>query len=110
MAAKKPNAPHLAVVASAGARRRYRARAGAVTAAANSGDQRAVLVAIRTRLAREVDSPHTAARDLAALTIRLLAVNAEIRELDAAAKAAGADSTSSGTGGTPDEAFGPSDL
>ena len=56
---------------------------GVVTAAA-SGDQRDLLVALRARIARDIDSDKTPARDLAALSRRLLEIAKEIRALDAA--------------------------
>ena len=57
--------------------------ANVVTAAA-SGDQRDLLVALRARIARDIDSDKTPARDLAALSRRLLEIAKEIRALDAA--------------------------
>lgn len=52
-------------------------------AAAEAGDYRALLVAMRTRIARDVDDPNTPARDLAALTRRLREIAKEIEAIDA---------------------------
>lgn len=49
--------------------------------ACDSGDRRAVLVALRTRLARTIDDPGTPARDLAALSRRLLEVTKDLDSL-----------------------------
>ena len=71
-----------------------------VVEAADRGDHRALLVALRSRLAKAVQSEDTSPRDLAALTRRLADVNAEIRALDLAAQQdAGAD------GAAPDADF-----
>lgn len=59
-----------------------------VVASAEAGDHRALLIAMRSRLARAVDDPKTAPRDLAALTRRLMEVAKEIAALDEAAAAA----------------------
>src|SRR4051812_24745386 len=61
-------------------------RAMSITEAAASGDQRALLVATRTRIARAVDNPECPPRDLAALTRRLTDINKEIEALDAKAR------------------------
>jgi len=52
--------------------------------AAESGDQRQLLIATRDRIATAVDSPATPPRDLAALTRRLLDIAKELAALDAA--------------------------
>lgn len=54
-----------------------------VTDAATSGDTKALLVATRERIARAVDDPGTPARDLAALTKRLVDVAREIESISA---------------------------
>ena len=57
-----------------------------VADAASSGDHRALLVAMRDRVARAVSDPECPPRDLAALTRRLADIAKEIKALDAAAK------------------------
>ncbi len=52
--------------------------------AAESGSQRSLLVALRARIAKDIDDPNTPSRDLAALSRRLLEIAKEIRALDAA--------------------------
>jgi hypothetical protein len=54
-----------------------------VTSAAESGSLRDLLVAMRDRVAKDVESPNTPARDLAALTRRLLEITKEIEAIDA---------------------------
>lgn len=71
-----------------------------VTQAADAGTMRDLLVAMRTRTAKAVEDPNTPARDLAALTRRLLEIAREIESIDAAAREEGDDS-----GTAPDEAF-----
>jgi hypothetical protein len=56
-----------------------------VTQAASSGTARELLVALRDRVARDVENPNTAARDLAALTRRLMEICRDIEALDARA-------------------------
>jgi hypothetical protein len=56
-----------------------------VSEAAESGDRRELLVAMRTRLAKAVQDVNTPARDLAALSRRLLEVANEIEAIDLAA-------------------------
>ena len=53
-----------------------------VLEAASRGDQRALLVATRTRIAKAMDSPGCPARDLAALTKRLTDIAKEIDAID----------------------------
>jgi hypothetical protein len=53
-----------------------------VSQAAESGTTRELLVAMRNRIARAVESDRTAARDLAALTKRLAEVVKEIEAID----------------------------
>lgn len=54
-----------------------------VTEAAKSGTRRELLVAMRDRVAKDVESPNTPARDLAALTRRLMEITKEIEAIDA---------------------------
>ena len=68
-----------------------------IAEAAASGDRRATLVTVRDRLARALDDPNIAARDLAATSRRFLEVCREIEAIDLAdgddeiGKAAAAD-------------------
>ncbi len=55
-----------------------------VTAAAETGDRRKLLVSMRTRVAKAVQDANTPARDLAALTKRLLEIANEIEAIDLA--------------------------
>lgn len=71
-----------------------------VTQAADTGTMRDLLVAMRTRTAKAVEDPNTPARDLAALTRRLLEIAREIESIDAAVRE---ESDENGT--APDEAF-----
>lgn len=57
---------------------------GSVLDATEHGDSRDVMVTLRRRLAASIDSPETPARDLAALSRRLLEVDRTIREIDLA--------------------------
>lgn len=59
-----------------------------VEEAAQSGDHRALLVAMRTRIATTVAHPDCPPRDLAALTRRLQDIAREIEALDARAEEA----------------------
>jgi len=54
-----------------------------VTQAASSGTTRELLVATRDRIAVSVEDPNTAARDLAALTKRLMETVRDIEAIDA---------------------------
>lgn len=62
-----------------------------VAQAAASGDHRALLVAMRERIARTVSDPDCPPRDLAALTRRLQDISKEIEALDLRAREEGAD-------------------
>lgn len=53
-----------------------------VKAAAESGQRRALLVALRSRIAKDIDSSRTPARDLAALSRRLLEIAKEIEAIE----------------------------
>lgn len=63
-----------------------KARPKTVTQAAQAGSARDLLVAMRDRTAVAVENPNTPARDLAALTKRLMEIVREIEALDARAK------------------------
>ena len=54
-----------------------------VSDAAENGTTRELLVAMRTRIAKAVEDPNTPARDLAALTKRLVEVVRDIEAIDA---------------------------
>jgi len=71
-----------------------------VTKAAANGNRRELLVAMRARVATAVEDPNTPARDLAALTRRLLEIAKEIEAIDTAAEQEDRDANPS-----PDEAF-----
>ena len=58
-------------------------RRQSVMDAADSGDRRALLVALRARISHDVDDSKTPARDLAALSRRLLEIAREIEAIDA---------------------------
>lgn len=59
-------------------------RSYTVTEAASQGTTRDLLVAMRARVAKAVEDPNTPARDLAALTKRLVEVVRDIEAIDAA--------------------------
>ena len=54
-----------------------------ITEAAEKGSTRELLVAMRARIAKAVEDPNTPARDLAALTKRLVEVVRDIEAIDA---------------------------
>ena len=54
-----------------------------ITEAASNGTTRELLVAMRQRIAKAVEDPNTPARDLAALTKRLVEVVRDIEAIDA---------------------------
>lgn len=66
-----------------GPSRRAKQSAKPVRAAADSGDRRALLAALRARIATDIDNPSTQSRDLAALSRRLLDIAKELEALDA---------------------------
>ena len=74
-----------------------------VAAAAMSGDRRALLVALRDNIAREIDGG-VAARDLASLSLRLMAITEELEGLGGPEE----EDDVADAAATPDEAFGPS--
>ena len=63
-------------------RKRRSKRKMTVTQAASEGSTRELLVAMRERVARAVENPDTPARDLAALTKRLMDIAREIKAID----------------------------
>lgn len=71
---------------------------GAVSAAAESGDRREELVAMRVRIAGAIDDEKTPARDLAALTRRQIDIAKEIEAIDKQAA-----EEVDGVASTPDE-------
>lgn len=64
-----------------------------VAQAAATGDHRALLVAMRERIAATVSDPDCPPRDLAALTRRLQDIAKEIEAIDLRAKEEGADAS-----------------
>lgn len=78
-----PQKASLSVVSDAGS---AFSTAQSVVSAASSGDHRALLVAMRDRIADTVDDSDCAARDLAALTKRLSDIARDIEAIDARAK------------------------
>ena len=60
-----------------------------VATAAESGDARELLVALRDRLARAIADPKCSARDLAPLTRRLQEVSKDLHTLDSRREAEG---------------------
>lgn len=62
---------------------RARAKPLSVKAAADSGVRRHLLVALRARIAADIDNRETPPRDLAALSRRLLEIAREIEAIDA---------------------------
>ncbi len=67
------------------------AKKQSVAQAAATGDHRALLVAMRERIARTVSDPDCPPRDLAALSRRLQDIAKEIEQYDLRAKEEGAD-------------------
>jgi hypothetical protein len=72
-----------------------------VKAAAESGSARDLLVALRTRIAADIDNQNTPPRDLAALSLRLMAIAREIEAIDAEARLDDIGEAAA----TPDEAW-----
>lgn len=66
---------------------RSAARSSRVRNAANSGDRRRLLVAMRNLIADKLDEGSISSRDLASLTKRLADMSAEIEAIDQARKA-----------------------
>lgn len=82
---------HLQAVTTPVPKTKPKARAQSVSQAAASGDHRALLIAIRERIAATVSSPDCPPRDLAALTKRLSDIAKEIESIDLRRKEEGAD-------------------
>ena len=81
--------PEPAPLRSVGGTRRPRKSAkssGAVKAAAEVGSQRELLVALRARIAGDIDDPATRPADIASLSRRLLEIARDIRAIDAEEK------------------------
>lgn len=57
-------------------------RSQTISNAAKSGDRRRLLVAMRNRIASDLDAGRIASRDLASLTKRLMDIAAEIERID----------------------------
>ena len=74
--------------------------------AAESGDVRAVLVALKMRIARTIQDTTTPPRDLAALSRRLMEISRDLQAIDAA----DAEDDLGRAHHTPDEAFDPATL
>ena len=72
-----------------------------ITKAADSGTPRELLVAMKARVADAVENPNTPARDLAALTKRLMEIVREIEAIDARAAEEARESGEA----TPDDAW-----
>lgn len=70
-----------------------------VTEAASKGTTRELLISMRDRVAKDVENPNTPARDLAALTKRLMEIVRDIEAIDAR------ESEEPKRGGVQDEAF-----
>lgn len=77
-----------------------------VSEAAASGDHRALLVAMRERIAQTVSNPDCPPRDLAALTRRLQDIAKEIESIDLRDREEGADADAL----QGDEEFDPASL
>lgn len=75
--------------------------------AANSGDRRRLLVAMRNRIADDLDAGRVASRDLASLTKRLMDIAAEIERID---RALSRDNPVADALDTADEPFGADDV
>ena len=72
-----------------------------VRGAADSGNRRDLLVALRARIASDIDDTKTPARDLAALSRRLLEIAREVDSIDATEKGDDVGDAAD----TPDEPF-----
>lgn len=76
-----------------------------IVEAAEANDERALLVALRKKIAQTIQDSSTPARDQASLSIRLMQINRDIQAIDARAKEEGEDA-----GEAEDEAFDPEAL
>lgn len=88
-----------AVAANEKPARAPRKRQKTVSAAARSGTHRELLEALRTRIAKSVEDVNLPARDLAALSRRLLEIAKEIEAIDQAEN----DDELGDAAATPDE-------
>jgi hypothetical protein len=95
--------PSLKVVTDEAPAARPRRRPATVKAAAETGTRRDLLVALRARIAADIDNANTPPRDLAALSRRLLEIARDIEALDAADKADDIGDAAA----TPDEEWAP---
>lgn len=102
MADRSPRTPLRAVKATE--RKRPTTKKQTVQQAAASGDHKALLIAMRERIAAAVSSPTCPPRDLAALTRRLQDIAKEIEAIELREKQEGEDADA---GPAPDEAFDP---
>lgn len=82
------------------------AKPATIAQAAAVGDELAMLLATRARIARTLDDPKCPPRDLAALSRRLVDINGEIKALEA--KEGGDDIGDAAN--VPDEAFDPAAI
>jgi hypothetical protein len=73
----------LAAVTDAAPKPTTRRRSKSVAQAAADGDARGTLIGMRARVATAIDDPNTPARDLAALTRRLMEITKDIEAMDA---------------------------
>lgn len=97
--ASKPNPSGALRVVDPGEAAPKSRRAKTVAEAADAGSTREMLVAMQTRIAKAVDDPNTAARDLASLTKRLVEVTRDIEAIDVK------DSQETDSGETGDESW-----
>lgn len=72
-----------------------------LTAAANEGQSRAMLVAMRKRIAEAIASPDCSTRDLASLSKRLMEIQRDIEAIDAREE----QEASENAANTPDSEF-----
>jgi hypothetical protein len=73
-------------VVKPGARAPRSRRPASVKSAAEGGNRRELLTALRSRIAADIDNPNTPSRDLAALSRRLLEIAKDLEVLAAADK------------------------
>lgn len=76
-------APHKSSLRAVAADEKPPVRVKSVTEAAADGDTRGLLVSMRDRVAKDVQNENTPARDLAALTKRLMEIVRDIEAIDA---------------------------
>jgi len=96
---------------SASGRAPRKPRTKTVTQAASRGTKRELLVAVRNRLAKQVEDPKTSARDLAALSKRLMDIVDDIERIDAEDRGSASEDREARTNADPgDSSFDPSTL